>query len=316
MGLKNLETKMQGRNVKVIIAVRDIVSNVEKLEEMLSDYFGKKRIHKVKDDILELMEKNQFEKSIMVKDVETNMLYQVSFEKDIPKLKKYSTDTYIAPLKEYLSKQPEMVEAQYITELIQDLEGIIKSGVSAFENGDTDEEIAIPEWTPKGFFYKEGCLEEGYIVADADGNEFIYCPPLDKYVSRYFISTVPCKNKSQSKPDLKIWTNINYNDASVQAASIGGELFSAEEYKIWWDWLGKPKGDMENQKITSEILMQVIGIKDYKNFPFPEEVQKTYCWTTSKSKDSQIIMIEDMEELALPNYYGEEVGFRVIISKT
>lgn len=63
---------------------------------------------------------------------------------------------------------------------------LIKKGFSQQEV--TEILFDSPKRIPKGFRYLTGTLRTGYVITDDDGNEFVYLPKSNVYISRYPIS--------------------------------------------------------------------------------------------------------------------------------
>lgn len=81
-------------------------------------------------------------------------------------------------------------------------------------------------WIPNGFKYWEGDLDTGFVVKDKDGNQFVYLPEIDQYISRYEIS----KGKYGAPKSIsgrKPWVSLNYYDARKVA-----QFFSVR-YSEW-----------------------------------------------------------------------------------
>lgn len=94
-----------------------------------------------------------------------------------------------------------------------------------------------PSWIPEGFQYAEGDLDTGYVIEDQYGNQFTYCPPIDKYLSRYEISKGE-DNRPMSIPGQKAWVLIE----NETAGKIAREFYGPEASLIPnadWDELCK-----------------------------------------------------------------------------
>lgn len=71
-----------------------------------------------------------------------------------------------------------------------------------------------PKWTPRGYSHIEGTLETGYVIADGKGNEYVYIPDLDQFVSRYIISKGD-GDYPMSVANGKPWCDITDDEASA-----------------------------------------------------------------------------------------------------
>lgn len=101
-------------------------------------------------------------------------------------------------------------------------------------------------WIPNGFKYWEGDLDTGFVVKDKDGNQFVYLPEMDQYISRYEISKgkygVP-KSVSGRKP----WVSLNYYDARKVA-----QFFSVLYYE--WKSEYEDNADFNHEEFTSDLI--------------------------------------------------------------
>ena len=71
-------------------------------------------------------------------------------------------------------------------------------------------------WRPRGYTHVEGDIYSGYVIADKKGNQFVFIPYLDIYISRYEISQGP-SGEARSVPNARAWTNLTYKQAEKAA---------------------------------------------------------------------------------------------------
>ena len=156
---------------------------------------------------------------------------------------------------------------------------------------------------PDNFFIKEGEVENGLVIEDNDGNQYLRTPSgytsdglyvRGFWVSRYEIS-VGNDGNPQSIADRFPVTGINFYDSEKLAEKVGGFLISKEEYNRICMWL------VETKAATFEEIF-VKGNCDRGNYSNPFSVAKTgsnpmwminrldnflgncYIWTTERSE--------------------------------
>lgn len=199
-------------------------------------------------------------------------------------------------------------------------------------------------WIPNGFKYWEGDLDTGFVVKDKDGNQFVYLPEMDQYISRYEISKgkhgVP-KSVSGRKP----WVSLNYYDARKVARffSVRYSEWNSDyddEFGFKYDEFTSDLID-DWDKIADELLRKT-GKKSiptegtYKDgevltgknpelmiYNIDALVGENWCWTNKKSE-----IFEDFRENIIAGGLGENrkesisitkkysnVGFRIILKR-
>ena len=159
-------------------------------------------------------------------------------------------------------------------------------------------EVDIPE----GFKWIQGSVDEGCIIENNAGDQFIRIPlgytaeglfVRGFWVSRYEIS----KGKNETPKSVAgeyPWTYINYFDAVKVAENYGAHVISKNEYNRIPIWL------LSGKKVSFEDMF--VDGRDLGNFSDPFEVSKTgsnpgwiinqladfwgncYTWTSEKSE--------------------------------
>lgn len=98
---------------------------------------------------------------------------------------------------------------------------------------------------PEGFYYKEGTIDNGYVIEDSDENQYVLIPSGYNtegiFVKAFWISRFEISKGNENVPrsvsGKMPWTNINFYKACEVADSIDGGLISGEEYNRICMWL-------------------------------------------------------------------------------
>lgn len=104
---------------------------------------------------------------------------------------------------------PVLIPNNNVFSIAEDI--LSKMGYSKTETEDII--IGTPDWMPLGYSHKTGTLETGYVIADDKGNEYVYIPSGDYYVSRYIISKGK-DNYPMSISGKEPWCNLTLNEAA------------------------------------------------------------------------------------------------------
>lgn len=325
--MEQLIGEMKGKSHFVGFFGKDKIEDEEKLEVLLKDYFGNRRVETIKKSILDILDKKQEISSIFIQVPPSTKMKQLYYEGNDLKIKDYSITEYTNPIRDYLAEQPEFSKSDGIVDelLCQITELISRKKFDVSESAKAEKKSELePKWTPKGFKYKGGDLESGYIISDDEDNEFIYCPILDKYVSRFFISKYSSSMYGISKPNLDPWTYVSFDEISkklIKASKLlpyDCELFSVEEFKLWKQWIndGKVVDYSSTNDAKNIMITKITGIEESRNFSFPEKEECLSTWTTGIKNDQHTaINIKCEMSNYLSKYSGDNIGFRVLLAR-
>ena len=160
----------------------------------------------------------------------------------------------------------------------------------------------IDQMIPVGYSYKEGSIENGYVIEDSNGNEYVLIPggynTDGEYIRAFWISRYEISRGEEDYPqsmrDKTTWTDINFYDASKIANSINGKLISREQYSLICKWLVESKAATFEQVYDNGIGMgyysknytlEKTGSNDeWKCNNIYDFFGNGYTWTNEKSE--------------------------------
>lgn len=160
----------------------------------------------------------------------------------------------------------------------------------------------LDQMIPIGYSYKEGSIEDGYVIEDSNGNEYVLIPGgyntdgeyiKDFWISRYEISRGK-DDYPQSMRNKMPWVDINFYDASKIAESINGKLISREQYSRICKWLVRKNAATFEQVYDNgkglgyysrEYTLEKTGSNDEWMFcNIFDFFGNGYIWTTERSE--------------------------------
>lgn len=130
---------------------------------------------------------------------------------------KYNSKKYLLEISNNIPVWKELKDYNVIVEDEKIRKFLLSKGISKEEYLYLIEEK--PEWIPTGFSHVQGNLNTGYVVRDGDGNEFVYLPEKNCYVSRFEISRIS-PERYASRDNAESYLINRYDEPFYKAAGV------------------------------------------------------------------------------------------------
>ena len=201
--------------------------------------------------------------------------------------------------------------------------------------GMTDEEVASiaysgPKWIPKNCKHLTGDINSGYVVVDPYGNEFVYIPSLNKYLSRDYIS-LGKDDKFMSIPNTKpMILGSQKGSFSKSRSNLPKDYISVweEDYVLHRDphivYCNKFNNDTNHNMAYNIQLSDEWSVSDFTiEDPDPDPLDSAYntvSYVTCKTKlmlRNGILTYDITHErdYDLMNKYGHDECFRLVLEE-
>lgn len=152
------------------------------------------------------------------------------------------------------------------------------TGIEKMPNEEMEKEEEKPSYIPKGFSYKSGTIEDGYVIADQYGNEFVWVP-----ISSGIMTRKNSKKTNYEDNDSKTKALINsvanyygFYIARYEAskAELDGKIVatSFNDVEPWYN------ASFSEAKETSESFCYDFGYEDVKS-----GLISSYAWDSTLS---------------------------------
>lgn len=224
-------------NIKIEKGLRYLDQSPSQLQEKLVDQFGRRKCNTILEDIEGLIQQS----NVIIAKYKTKK-YLLKISDNIPTWKEFEGTVEDEALREFF----------------------LNTGFSQKEYEYFVKEK--PNWIPTGFSHVEGNLNTGYVVRDDNGNEFVYLPEYDIYVSRYEISKTS-SGRYVSIPNANSHLISRYNRPENKAYDVAAsfqnfDFENVDDNKVSKNYLVRPLESYSsivktiNDKIEDGMIFQ------------------------------------------------------------